>query len=170
MLNKNFKINTAEQKEYKLIPEDMYQVKISNIKEVEQQVYNNPSEKEVVINFEFTIIENGEFKGEKLYKKIRPIYSEGFSGGSPSSLFVLLNAVYYGKVPSGELVDVVNGTLGKQVRVVVKHKQSSKDGKTYHNVEDFMKSKGDIEYKEPDFDEIPEINLEEDINTGENPF
>ncbi len=72
------KFETPERKIYDAIPGDVYQVQVTDISEKLMPPYGKPfdipdEEKETFINFEFTILDDGEYRGRKLWKAIRPV-------------------------------------------------------------------------------------------------
>jgi hypothetical protein len=74
----NTKFETPERKIYEALPADMYQVQITDIAEKLMPPYGKPfdipdEEKETFINFEFTILDEGEYRGRKLWKAVRPV-------------------------------------------------------------------------------------------------
>ena len=64
-------------KEWQLIPADVYQTEITNIeyKEIDNRWKKDPSDpdKKQIMNFEFTIIEEGPHYGRKMWKQMAPI-------------------------------------------------------------------------------------------------
>lgn len=120
------------------LPEDVYDVEISNIKKVDGQNYNT-KEPEVHIEFEFTVL--GDLAGAKFYRTVTPKLSRG---DNPSNLWRIISSTL------GEETDTkdfhVSSLKGKQLRVTVKDK-TSKKGDVYSTVVDFLKSRVDTKKK-----------------------
>jgi hypothetical protein len=66
----NTETKTPERKDWPLIPEDIYQVEITDLTAEESEW---KGEKRDVFKFEFTIIEPGEYYRRKLWKKGSPV-------------------------------------------------------------------------------------------------
>lgn len=133
--------NVTETKEYKSIPEGLYPVVLEDINAEERPVYQHPDQKELVYNCQFVILE-GEYGGERLWKRIRPVLSPGFENGNPSTLFVLLKALL-GREPNLEAKitgQKLNALIGKQCQVLVKQ-EKGKNGKMYSKVTEFLAAK-----------------------------
>lgn len=137
-------LKSAEQPDFKVMPDDVYQVKIMDIKLLENQPqYKNPQVMEDQLKFEFLVTEEGEFKGTKLFSKnIRPVMNAAFAGGSPSTLYKIFCAVNNITLDPEAAKTVtaanINDMIGKEVRVRVKPTQSKATGKTYNNVDDYL--------------------------------
>jgi len=138
---------------YDTVPENLYECVISSISEGERPKFKNPSEKEKVINFEFTISQ-GIQKGKKLGKQVSPVIGTGFEGGNASTLYQMIYCVYRG-VPKMGLKDVVNSLEGKHIKAMVKNKPA-KSGKEYSRVTDFLASDA-----EQPVEEVPVIDIDE---------
>lgn len=157
---KSISIQNQEDREYVIIPDDMYVCEIKDLEEAKQQKYQAPEGTlEEAIRIKLVITE-GEFKGHTLVKQVRPQIGKGFKGGSPSNLYLFLDAVL-GYADAS--IEAVNETIGKQVRVIVKSK-TGKDGRVYNYIDSFMKNKrGDIKKED-----IPIIeNADENQNYGD---
>lgn len=145
-------VKTPQQGDFKAMPDDVYEATIADIKLLENQPkFKNPQEVEDILKFEFTVTEEGEFKGTRLFSKnIRPIMSAGFAGGSPSTLYKIFCAVNNITLTTEESETVstlsINELIGKGVRLRVKPTVSKSSGKTYNNVEDYLPLKS---YKAP---------------------
>src|SRR5579864_1094786 len=62
----NTELKAPEKKDWPLIPQDVYQVQITDLTAEESEW---KGEKKDVFKFEFTIIEDGAYYGRKLWKK-----------------------------------------------------------------------------------------------------
>lgn len=124
----NYPIPTGgEQSEFELLPEDIYAVKITKLDLKENQPVYQSTETEDRFAFEFTITEEGQYKGRKLWRDARTIMSAGFTGGSPSWLYKIFCAVNGVQLDNDEAKTVtarsINEMEGKELRLVVKQKQ-----------------------------------------------
>src|SRR3990167_5000673 len=130
------KEQTDEGQEFEPIPADLYECQITKVQEAVQIKYGTTDEEEKVIEFEFTIAGNGEYRGRKLWKKVRPIINTGFEGGQPSGLYQIIACVL-GKIPEGKkFVEMVNSLENLPVRVGIKQHISRK-GRKYNKVTEF---------------------------------
>ncbi len=180
-----YNIKKTEKTEFDLLPNDVYQVKITNLELLENEPVYASTEVEDKLNFEFTITEEGQYKGRKLWMKMRPIMSAGYSQGQPSWLYKLFCAVNQVTLRDEEAKAItaknVNELVNKEVRVTVKQKPSKKDSsKVYNNITDFLPVKSIIApieqvaplapfMPEPAPDDLLEP-VDEDINVDGIPF
>lgn len=132
-----------EKKEYLLLPEDIYIVEVGDITDEERPVYNKPDETEKVMKFQFVVI-GGEFDGQSIFMNVKPTLFPGNAGLSPSALYQILSAVNGKALDDEDLQGVttqdINNLIHKEIRVVVKHRQTDK-GDTRHKVESFLPMK-----------------------------
>jgi hypothetical protein len=168
---------------YPLLPADSYQVVIKDIEEKKDQpVYQKPGETQDKLGFEFEIIEEGEYKGRKLWQDARPIISSGGDSNgkvfSPSTLYRLFCAVNNVKLSQDEADSVgakdINGLIGKQVRLVVQQKPNMK-GDLKNKITDFLPVKSQIKPPIEDFGDEPKDYVPPDyepvtIDPSEIPF
>lgn len=136
---------TPPKKEFDLLPEDTYETEITNLElRKDQPTFNDPTVLEDRYNFEFTITEEGDFKGRKMWKEMRPILSAGGGNISPSWLYKVFCAVNQIKLSDEEakmiLVDKVNELEGKKIRIVVIQKPNKK-GELKNKIGNFLPSK-----------------------------
>lgn len=143
MLN-NITFKKPEKREFELLPEEVYEVVISSIEEGERVVYQHPDEKEEIIKFTFEI-EEGEYKGRKLWKDCSPIMWPGSDKGSPSTLYLIYSAGTGKKLSFEECEFVgpteINELEGKRLRAIVIQKKSSK-GELVNKVDGFLPARG----------------------------
>ena len=135
MLDETFEVKKPEKKDFTLIPEGIYEASIVDVNEKERRKYKS-TETEQALNFQFEI-EEGEYKGNYLWKMVSPVYNEGFEGGQPSWLYQIFRAC--GALVVEPTAQDINGLIGKRVKIIVKHKES-KDGNYYAIISDFLKS------------------------------
>lgn len=141
----DFKIASGEKKEFDLLPEDTYQVEISKIELRKDQPVYNSDEVEDKFSFEFTVVEEGMYKGRKQWLDVRPIMSAGFEGGSPSWLYKLFCAVNQVQLNDDEARGIstktINDMEGQQLRLVIKQKKNQK-GVLKNKIGDVLPTKG----------------------------
>lgn len=131
------------------IPADKYTVQISDVNSV---VAKSPytGEDEVLLNFEFTVLDNKNFdylnddkeqeiestRGRRLWKRMRPVIADG-NKGKASWFYKLLVAIER-KAETADYFSSIdpNGLIGQQVMVMV-NKTPGKDKKEYNNILDF---------------------------------
>jgi len=149
MLQSGFKTRQVQKGNFPILPEDTYQAVIEDVNLVEQPVYESPGEKEEVLNFQFLILEEGEYAGQRVWKKVRPILNAGFDQGQPSWLYELSKAVMKAlpndkQLEEGLSAEDLNELIGKQARLIIKIK-TSKKGKEYNNITGILASKKDVD-------------------------
>ncbi len=118
------------------IPDDLYNVEITNLRKTERPNYNT-GEAETAVEFEFDV-KDGDVKGAKLYSLVSP--KIGKDGEKPSNLWKIIVATL------GPDTDTDNdfhlSTLkGQSLRVMVKEKKSKKTGEPYSAVVEYSKKK-----------------------------
>lgn len=180
-LPSDYKLQTPEKKQFDPLPEDTYQAAIRKIELLKDQpVYQKPNEFEDQLEFEFEVIEEGQYKGRKLWQKVRPVMTAGWSGGQPSWLYKLFCAVNNIKLNDEEAkatdANSINGMLGKQVRLIVKQKPDSK-GNVWNRITDMLPVKAQIATDNtlpmdtpPDDVPPPMPSEDSDINVEDIPF
>ncbi len=167
-------LTTAKNKKvYDLLPADVYQVRITGLELRKEKVYQQPGLEEDKINFEFTINEEGQYKGRKLWQSMRPNMTAGFAGGQPSWLYKLFCAVNNISLTDDEASNItaknINELLNKEVRVVVKQK-TSQTGNQRNNIVDFMPLKQGAASSVDAAQTPPSASIEEAINVDDIPF
>lgn len=146
MIPEDYKIPVQEKPVYELLPDDTYEVEISKIDlRVDQPIYMKPDEVEDKFNFEFVILDEGEFKGRKQWKEVRTVMSAGSDGYDPSWLYKIFCAVNNVKLTDDDAqtvsVNSINDMIGKRVRVVIVQKINKK-GVMVNNIANFLPLKG----------------------------
>jgi hypothetical protein len=123
--------------DFETIPEDTYEVVISDIKKTEAPVYKNPDAMETVYTFEFTVL-SGEYEGRKLFRRIRPKLS---LKPNPSNLYKVWKAVTGKEHAKDEFNDFhVSSLLNRTVKVITEN--TTKGDQTYTNIANFQYLKG----------------------------
>lgn len=170
----NIPVSTSSGDDFELLPEDTYQVEITKLElRTDQPVYQSDAVEDK-FSFEFTITEDGGYKGRKLWLDVRTIMSAGFSGGSPSWLyriFCAVNGVNLGEDEVGSVnATSINEMEGKQLRLVVKQKLNGK-GVLKNKIIDVMALKGKpTEAITTDPATIPDPTIIADVNVDDIPF
>jgi hypothetical protein len=174
----NYTIPVSSSDNLPLLPPDTYVVEITGLElRNDVQLYQS-TETEDRFNFEFTILEEGEFKGRKQWKEVRTVMSVGWSGGNPSWLYKIFCAVNNITVSEDDANKVtaqdINSMIGRQLRIVVEQKANQK-GELKNKVTNVLPLKGApiVEQPlieddaEPDFSEDPDS---EKIDSDDIPF
>jgi hypothetical protein len=144
MLLDKYRTKVPERKEFDPVPEDTYQVQISDINlKTKMNSYRN--EEEEVLDFEFVILNEGKCRGRRLWKNVRPVVAPPGSSSKPSWLYVIASKALERELEFGEIAGFEpNSLIGRQLRVVVNCAPGS-NGKTYNNIIGFQVKKGDLE-------------------------
>jgi Protein of unknown function (DUF669) len=142
----NYKL--PEKAKFELLPEDKYEVEITDVEVKENKVYQK-EETEDVFNFTFAITK-GEYKGRILWQNARMIMSAGWDKGNPSTLYRIYCAATGKKISPDETAavtaDMINGTIGKKLAVVVSQKPKQ-DGTLKNVITNFLEVKQSVEDK-----------------------
>lgn len=149
-LPNDYKLQSPGKGNFEPIPQDMYQCVIRKIELKKDQPVYQSTEVEDVLEFEFEVVEDGQYKGRRLWKKVRPIMSAGWSkagkSGSPSWLYKLFCAVNNIQLSDDEAkatdANTINGMIGKQVRLSVKVKDK------WNNITDMLPIKSELAVEE----------------------
>lgn len=165
----NTKFEVPERKNYEAIPGDVYQVQVTDISEKLMPPYGRPfdipdEEKETFINFEFTILDEGEYRGRKLWKAIRPVppTPPEDSKFKPSWMFRIVSAIqgmpmtYANGINWG--AEQTNDLIGKQMRVTVT--KTDKGEKSYNNITEVLPAKVQLEPIEANNEPVAESKTE----------
>lgn len=145
MLPENYKAKEAQKVEFDPLPEDIYQVEIADAALVDAPVYKKPDETEELINFEFVVLDEGQFRGRRLWKKVRPVINEGGNGFKASFLYELMCKAMKIQLKKQEALDLaINVLLGKQLVVAVDAKPGKND-KVWNNIRSFTQVKDMLE-------------------------
>lgn len=165
MLPDNLELQTPQKKEWPLIPADVYQTEITAIDyRVEPNRYKtlatDPDEKQVM-NFEFTIIEEGPHYGRKVWQKMAPIKPyPPQSKGKPTWVYRLATAMEGHPITKDEAdrfgSSQINDYFHCQVRVNITESPARDNGKQYNNIEAFLTIKEKLPKFDPD--KVPKEN------------
>lgn len=141
----NTKFEIPERKEYEAIPGNLYQVQVTDITEKLKAPYGKPfdipdEEKEMFINFELTILNEGEYRGRKLWKDMRPVPPTPPEKYKPSWMYRIVTAILgYSILYEDALnwdMERTNALIGEQLRVLVT--KTEKGDKTYNNITEVL--------------------------------
>lgn len=141
----NTKFEMPERKEYEAIPGNLYQVQVTDITEKLKAPYGKPydipdEEKETYINFELTILDEGEYRGRKLWKDMRPVPPTPPEKYKPSWIYRMVSAILGYSVLYDDAInwnmERTNALIGSQLRVLVT--KTEKGDKTYNNITEVL--------------------------------
>ena len=157
-LSENMELKTPEKKEWELLPEDVYQMQVTDISEEEGEW---KGEKKQQMKFEFTVIQDGASYGRKLWLRMTPCRPvPAGSTGKPSWIWRIASAIAGHPLTKeeGEQYDIarINALIGKQLRATVNVSEVKPNGKQYNNIQSFLVVKTQL----PPFDEakVPKEN------------
>jgi hypothetical protein len=146
----NTELKTPEKKDWPVIPEDIYQVEITDISAEESEW---EGKKKDVFKFEFTIIEPGEYYGRKLWKKGSRVAPCPSTNNKAPLTWKVVSAVKKHPFTEDEgksfSAKDMNGLIGQQLRIGVTVTAPKEDGKQFNNAESFFMAKSLL----PVFDE-----------------
>lgn len=148
-------VNTGQSKEYDPIdPSEMYQVEITKVELRDNPYYRPEAEKpeergsKYQISFEFTILNEGEFAGRKLWRKTSLSLMPMTRKGEPSILYKVV-ASALGKDMDWDECDAFAGDIkelmqnlsetvvGKQVKVAIENVMNPETKKVKSNIKAF---------------------------------
>jgi hypothetical protein len=176
-ISANYIVSKRNIPKYHPVPADKYQVQITDINLIENEVNPFSGKEEDRLNFEFTILDNKNFdykneegeteiestRGRKLWKRISPSNSPATKKSKASWLYKILCAVEGKELSESELQDIAPATLiGQQLIVMVEETE-----KGYNNVLSFGATKEELEpvpVKET-MEEVSEEDLENIVKT-----
>lgn len=133
-----------------MIPEDLYQCVIEDITPVTTKKWGKPDEEEEKLNFKLLILDDGEFKGQRLFKRVKPVVYDGAETNRPSYLYQIFKAAMKAEptekqIHEGLSGNELNALIGKQIRVSVKLSAPDAKGKVYSNVDGILAAKTEME-------------------------
>jgi hypothetical protein len=142
-------VSSPEGREWKPVPEDVYQVVIADITEKMGKKYKS-DEDQVQYLFKFVILDEGEAKGQTISAFCSTKWFTGRGELSSSKLVTIFKAVYgfYFKdivvsdLKAVEINDLMldNSLIGAQIKVTVK----LTDDKSNNKITDFMSIKSEL--------------------------
>jgi hypothetical protein len=172
-LPEDLELQTPQQKDWPILPADVYQTEITDIeyKEIDNRWKKEPTDpdKKQVMNFEFTIIEEGEHYGRKLWQMMAPTKPLPPKASGKASWIWRIASALAGHALTYEegekyTTSDVNGFIHRQIRMTVTQSEPKADGKQYNNIESFVAVKQQL----PPFD--PEkVKSDEKPNEPEAP-
>ncbi|HEY6186471.1 MAG TPA: hypothetical protein VIW80_02245 [Pyrinomonadaceae bacterium] len=155
-VSQSVKFEIPEKKVYEALPANVYQVQITDISDKLKSPYGKPfdipdEEKETFLTFEFTILNEGEYGGRKLWKDMRPVPPTPPEGNFKASwMYRLVSAVQGSPVTFANGVnwgaEETNALIGQQLRIVVT--KTEKGEKTYNNITEVLPIEKPLEPKE----------------------
>lgn len=150
MITEQLKIERKEAKGFEPLPENVYQVELFDINLESRPTFdtrNKPDEEKIfekVLNFQFVLLtgidkDGKSLRGRSIWQNFVPTYLYIGKNGK-NTLYQISEAVLRHQLTQEEEAymdaEVINGYVGNQLRVVVKHKKSGE--KTYSNIESFL--------------------------------
>lgn len=132
---------------FQLLPNDVYQVVITDVEKHEGLKYMS-TEKQEQLKLKLSVCDPGEFNGSQLMAFSSYKWFDGGTSSSPSKLYAIFQAVYGFYEPKADLqtfepeminMDMINGLIGKQMRVTVMQTQKGKN-----KIESYMKIKEEL--------------------------
>lgn len=132
MLDNSYRTPKPTPREWKVIPDGFYPVVLEDVQPVETQW---KGVKEIKLRFQFVILGDGEFAGEKLFLKAgQTVYN---NNGKSSWLYNIVKHLRSeptaDEMDNGLTAETINGLIGKQAIVMV-NTNTGNDGKTYSNI------------------------------------
>lgn len=168
--------------EFDPLPEDTYQVQILDIKlKKDQPSFKDPEVKHDLFAFTFVIVEKGEFFKRRLWKDVTQKINPAFSGGSASWLYRIYCSALGINLTEEEIKGIttkdVNNLIGRQLRLLVKHKLTKK-GEIKDVIEETLPVKEELEFNPVDSvtkvkkttDIEPITSSDEEIDVDDIPF
>ena len=156
----NLTPQSAQKKEYDLLPEDVYNVVVESIDDDTRPVYNNPNEEEEYMKFTFRITDEG-FEDRKIWANATPKLFPGSTGLSASTLYSILSAVNRKNYNEEEIDAIsskdVNELEGKALRLMIKQAPNTK-GEIRNKIDGYLQSKDSMTSDELANEELSEIN------------
>lgn len=172
-------LQTPQTKDWPLLPPDVYQAEITDIeyKEIDNRYKKEPTDpdKKQVMNFEFTIIEEGPHYGRKMWLMMAPTKPlPPKQNGKASWIWRIASAlagkpISYDEGQSYTTSDI-NGFIHRQIRMTVTQSEPKADGKQYNNIDSFLAIKQQLPPFNPDKVRTDEDDhVEEPIAAPEQP-
>jgi hypothetical protein len=152
-VSNSVKFEKIEKKEFEPIPANIYQVQIGDITEKLKTPWGSPQGTEPTeqyLTFEFIILNEGAYKGRKLWKDVRPVSPTPSEGGSykPSWMWRIVSAVYKHPFTFQEGAsfgpEAVNSMIGQQLRLIVNQTPKNAQGKSYNNITEVLPVEGEM--------------------------
>src|ERR1044072_7965554 len=138
-------LKVPERKEFEALPPNLYQVQIGDVSQKFKRPWGAPQDSEATeeyLTFEFIILNEGDYRGRKLWKDVRPVPptpSEG-NGFKPSWMWRIVSAIFGHPFTFAEGVSFspndINALIGRQLRLMVN--QNPKGDKVYNNITDVL--------------------------------
>lgn len=152
-VSNNLKLNIPERKEFAPLPANIYQVQISDITEKLKRKWGAPQDSEPTeeyLTFEFVILNEGEYKGRKLWKDVRPVPPTPSEGNSfkPSWMWRIVSAIEGHPLTFEQGAafgpEQINGLIGRQLRLIVNQTPKNAQGKSYNNITEVLPVEGEM--------------------------
>lgn len=170
---------SATKKSFPPIKAGLYTVQIWDIKEILKAPYNAPldAEKNVPFyTFEFAILNDGEFRGRRLWKDVKPVAPIPPLGGRRSAkMWEIVSAIEGHPLTfeEGKKYDKeqVNALIGRQVNVFVIQKPPKANGKVYNDIQAFTSAEKELPaYTQEEADAKRAALQNDTVNVDDIPF
>lgn len=141
---------SSDKKEFSLIPEGLYQVSVHDIVEKQKPDFKNPSILKPHFTFTFIILNDGEFRGRRLWLDVSAVLPwPPLAGKKQSWMHKVVSAIEKHSITQEEAdsfnKESFNALVGKQLQVVVKHSPPKTSGKVYANIDSVMAATTDLQ-------------------------
>lgn len=143
MLEETYQTPKQTPRDFKVIPEGLYQVVLEDVVPVETEF---KGEKSIKLRFQFVILDEGEFAGERLFLKASQTVSNW--NNNPSWLYRLIS-IFRSEPTEEEKENGVSGSMlnsfiGRQALVMVNNSQSQDGSRTFSNIKGITKAKVEL--------------------------
>lgn len=134
-ITEEIKITAPDQGEFKLLPNDVYQVILKDVEVRTMKKYKSEEEAPQLM-YKFQVCDAGEYNGAPLVGFSTFKWFDGGKGSNPSKLFQIFQAFYSYYEPKANLsefeaeminMDMINGLIGKQIRVTTAQTPNKKN-------------------------------------------
>jgi hypothetical protein len=170
MLPSNYNFEVKEKKEYPVIPEDVYQVELFDIDMQQVPDKNHPGEMQVVLKFQFVILDEGEFRGLSIWRNYVPTYL--WQGdNTKNALYQITKAMIMRDMTPDEMAsfgsEYINKLVGYQCRIgtVLKEGVGKNAGKMYANIDKFLPKKTSVDGLTKEEKENAKVKDKKDVIT-----
>ena len=138
----SFKIKQGEAKTYPPLPEDVYQVELFDISAREVDDNYNKGKKQTVLSFQFTILEDCEYRARNIWRDFVPVELY-ISKKGKNVLYQIIEAIICRELREDEIAtmdsEFLNKMIGYQCRITVKTRE--KEGSKKSFIDSFLPKK-----------------------------
>lgn len=142
MIPNDFQMPKQEEREFELIPDDVYESVIKDIEQITSHFKTDEGEEKQVFKFTFKIADDGTYHGRLIWKEVSPHAYYGKKGAT--ILLQIINAVRKVDATEQEAKNIsakdINELIGQRIRCSIGHAVSGQ-GREYNKVTGFLPSK-----------------------------